>query len=144
MSENTILWVLGAIVTIGLAGGGLYNSIIQRLVRLEVEITNTKATFEGIRTMLEGIGDRAIKMGHYDDDRLGLDKLVEKYEERNGELTPQEWQQIQDAYEAILNDGTKDMNDRINANIAASFAAMKLSLAFSKHKLKGFGGIKLK
>ena len=132
----TVITVIGTTVM-------AYNALVQRLIRSEVEIEQLKENTHSMRVMLESMGDSAIRQSHYDDDRLGMDSLVEEYVRRECELSPAEWQAMFEAYSAILADDTKTPNDKVIANIGKAYAAMKLVEKFSKHKLTMFGGKKL-
>lgn len=62
-----------------------------------------------IEGFIDGLGQDYARRLHRDDDKFGVDKLLERYIERHHELTAPEWVELHEACERILK--RKDVTD---------------------------------
>lgn len=112
MNQETILWLiaqsaalLGAMVT-------AYIGVVQRLTRLE--------------TTIALIGVKAARVLH-SPHTPQLDRLLEKYIDRNYELTSEEWQELLGRCQAIEDDLSNPKDQRALAAIVSAVCSHKLS-----------------
>lgn len=112
MNQETILWLiaqsaalLGAMVT-------AYIGVVQRLTRLETTIA-----LMGVKAA------RILHSPHTPD----LDRLLEKYVDRDYELTYEEWTELLARCEAIENDLSNPKDQRALAAIVIAVCSHKLS-----------------
>lgn len=105
-----------AISTLTLAGTGIgaYVSVIQRLTRVEAVISL--------------FGEKAAKMLHSPDNHHGIDDLLDKYLDRNYELSFDEWTELKTKCEAIEANKSLSHGERILAAFLSALAHHKLLL----------------
>lgn len=125
MNQEVMLWLLGIVITVCLAIVGFlllaHLDIIRRLVRIE--------------TMFEVYGEKAAKILH-SPHTPQLDVLLEKYVDREYELTPAEWKELLGRCETIENDSGNPKDQRALAAWVATVAHHKLQHPppeFKKH-----------
>lgn len=101
MSETLLIWLFGGAASwmLLLTIGGL---------RLHILITE-------VRAILRMTSKRAAEILHSPDDHLGIDSLLDKYIEREHELTWPEWGQLLDACDAIAKDSVNSKQERFLA-----------------------------
>lgn len=111
MSETLSVWIFGIMgAWLLIISGGVF-----RLFLL----------FTQIQTTLIITSKEAAKILHSPDDHLGIDKLLEKYVEREHELTWDEWGELFQRCEEIKNDTSVGKNERILAMFVSELAVHK-------------------
>lgn len=122
MSETTLVLIFSAI-----AG---WNVLLSgAVVKLLIEQVKTKIA---VNIFIDSLGDKLAKALHNDDDHLGLDTLLDKYLDRNYELSFSEWVMLKDHCNKVLNN--KDCS-QIEKSLAGMLAAV------CEHKI-GIGQLK--
>lgn len=129
VDNETAFWIGGQTIALIASGVAAYIKINQRIAKLEFsEIHNSR-----MRETFELIGRRALETLHSPTDHLGLDKIIDEYIARDGELSPSQWQEIRDT---CLERG-EQTNEKWEAVWIKSVAA------FADHKLKAFQGTRM-
>lgn len=115
MNQELICWLLGIMITLlaAFAGAGItaYIGIVQRMTRIE--------------TTIELLGVNAAKALHCPT-TPDMDVLLEKYYERNYELTNEEWQTVLNYYQAVLDDMSQPRALRVAAGQLVAVCHHKL------------------
>lgn len=110
-----MLWILGVIQTVmllAIAGAlGIIFSVLQRLTKVE--------------TIIELLGVNAAKALHCPTTPQ-LDKILEKYYERNFEISMEEWQTLLDFYQKVLDDMGQPRSYRLAAGQLVAVCHHKL------------------
>lgn len=118
MDNATILWIFGivqAILALAIpAGIAFAMSISNRVSRIE--------------TVISMLGESAARALHSPDDHLRIDTLLDKYLDRNYELSLQEWQELLHMMERIEADETKNPLERAMAGQLKAIASHKAFL----------------
>lgn len=125
MSEGVLLWIGGIFVSLITADVVSYivlkdkisdfnMALIQRVTRLEA--------------LLEHIGAKSAKILHSPDDHLGIDALLDKYLDRNYELSMSEWTVLMQRCEEIENDRNLSQGARLSAAMLNAICHHKLKL----------------
>lgn len=119
MKEETILWIIGIVVSNAIAVVTVYVNLVQRITKLE-------AKFE---MFILALGNKAARALHSPDDHLGLDSLLDKYLSHHYDLSLEEWIELAGKCNIIVGDtnGTKT-----ESSLAGILAAV------CEHKLHGF------
>jgi len=115
MSENSILWIFGIVQVVLVlaipAGIGAYVSISSRVARIE--------------TVISMLGESAARALHSPDDHLRIDALLDKYLDRNYELSLEEWHELLDMMTKIESDESSSKLERSLAGQLRAIACHK-------------------
>lgn len=121
--DPILQWVLGGCGALFLAavscGVSAYNKLSDRFSELSTRVTRLEA-------VMALFGQKAAKLLHSPDDHLGIDNLLDKYLDRNYELTYAEWEALLIACEIIENDTSKSKGERTLAAWLAAVCSHKL------------------
>jgi hypothetical protein len=131
MSETAILWIFGAVMVIG---GGWLSAItieVREVSKSQGEQLNRITRLEMTLIM---ISETAAKLLHADDNFHGLDKYIDKYLDRNYELTMKEWNELLDKFELVMNDPKMPRDTRLSAALVYHICRHKLMLPPDKTK----------
>lgn len=114
MSETLQIWLFG-IFGAWLVGISLF---IHRLAQ-------NQTRFE---TVLVMVSKKAAGILHSPTNHHGLDELIERYNTRHYELTPDEWRELMEKTEAIESDSQFPVQERLCAAFISSVCRHKLRL----------------
>lgn len=125
MSNDVLLWILGifsGVLVIALGAGVRgYTGLLESQGFLASRVTRLEA-------VMALFGEKAAKILHSPNDHHGIDRLLDKYLDRNYELNSVEWRELLDACEAIENDCSKSKDERTLAAWISAVASHKLLL----------------
>lgn len=128
MTEATALWLFGIIIVI--LGGwclGLSGAVfIVRLEQVKMRVA--------IDLFLETLGQKLAKALHADDDHLELDALLDKLIDSNYIMTEQEWFELKNRCNHILEDKMISKGERSMAGVLAAICEQTLIVKFKKTK----------
>lgn len=125
MSESTILWLAGVFVSLITADVVSYVVLKDKIADFNMDIIQRVTRLEAV---LEHIGNKSAKILHSPDDHLGIDELLDKYLDREYELTMKEWQILMKRCEEIENDRTLAQGSRLAAAMLNAVCHHKLGL----------------
>ena len=125
MTETTILWIFGAVLSVG---GALVVWLANKVTQLSVDNNNLANRMTRVEMTLTMISETAAKLLHHDDDRLGLDVYIDKYLDRNYELSMAEWRELLGKFEGVMNDESKPRDVRLSASLVFHICRHKLML----------------
>jgi hypothetical protein len=125
MTEATILWIFGAVLTVG---GAMTVWLANKVTQLSVDNNIFSNRLTRVEMTLTMISETAAKLLHHDDDRLGLDNYIDKYLDRNYELSMSEWRELLARFEGVMNDETKPRDVRLSASLVFHICRHKLFL----------------
>lgn len=114
MNETLQIWLFGG--SYALFGG---------LALFALNLNNRLIRFE---TMLELWGRKAAKLLHSPSNHLGMDELIDKYLDRNYELTWDEWTQWLALCIAVEQDDSKTPSERLLAAGMGTICEHKLHM----------------
>ena len=109
-------------------GGGWLSRItveVQQLSKTQNEQLNRISRVEMTLIM---ISETAAKLLHADDDFHGLDKYIDKYLDRNYELTFEEWSELLEKFEGVMNNPAMPRDTRLSAALVFHICRHKLML----------------
>jgi hypothetical protein len=125
MDLTTLLAILGVMFTCVGAGAVAYNSISQRISVIETKQNMRDRFFEELER-------RAMELLHRDDNKWGLDKLVEKYRLNHYDLSMNDWILLKEKCEEIFQDNTNSTDERLLASLAIGLAEHKLPVIMNR------------
>lgn len=120
MSETAILWLFGI--------AGAWLALLSATV-LKLLITQVKITV-AVNLFVDSLGEKLAKALHADDDHLKIDSLLDKYLDRHYELSFQEWAELKNRCNDILNNEKVSVLERSLAGMLASVCEHKLMVKF--------------
>lgn len=100
-----------------------------------MQISELKTDVKWIMLSMDTMGKNAAKILHRDDDKFKIDDLLEKYYNRNFELSYQEWLVLSAKCETIIEDTTLDRGYRSAAVFLRMVCDHKLRKDPKKYKL---------
>src|SRR5689334_2371047 len=89
-NEAITMWMLGSAVTFISADVVAYIALKDKINDFNMNLVQRVTKLEAF---IELLGQKTARMLHSPDDHLGLDQLLDKYLDRNYELTIDEWRQ---------------------------------------------------
>lgn len=122
MSETTALWLFGIV-------GAWLVIVTSAVFKLWVGMSR-------IETAFVLISKRAADILHRDDDKYGIDGLLEKYIARSHELSYDEWIELLTKCELISKDVTIPKDERLVAGLLKDLASFVKELAIHKTMIK--------
>lgn len=118
--ENIILWLIGQLIATAGAVVVIYVRLISRIVAIE--------------TLLRTMGEKAARALHSPDNHHGIDPLLDKYIDREYELTLQEWSELHDKTENIIKDDSSTKGEKALASWLSAICEHKMKCG-SKNRL---------
>lgn len=95
--ENILTIVFQTLALIILAIGA-YMKLVDRINNVKDDL---KSRIVKMETVWDVFGEKAAKILHRDDDKYGVDKLLEQYLDKHYDLSMEEWQKLHDTMERI-------------------------------------------
>lgn len=123
--EAFISWLLGTSVVLGMTGISAFFSLRDRINTFNIELIQRITRVEAVLALL---GEKAAKLLHQDDDSYGVDKLLDKYLDRNYELKVEEWEVLMKAMEQLESNVTLPVGARLAAATVSAVCHHKLSI----------------
>lgn len=111
--EQFFAWLLGTSVTIVSAGIVAYVKLVQRITKVE--------------TILSMFGEKAAQILHSPNDHLGIDHLLDKYLNREYEMSYAEWKDLLNQCESIVDDKSISKSERTLAAFLAAICDHKMN-----------------
>jgi hypothetical protein len=118
MSETLNMWLFGAI-------GGWLAVLSSAVLVIKLDQVKTRVAVD---LFIDTLGEKIAKALHADDDHLQLDALLDKYLSRHYELSFEEWTELRDRCDRILEN--KDVS-KVERSLAGMLAGV------CEHKLGG-------
>lgn len=116
MSETLQIWLFvltgGGVIALACSGGAFVLSFSVRVARIEA--------------MFELMGEKAAKALHRDDDKYHMDNLLDKYLDRNYELSFTEWTKLRDLCLMVEKDNNASDKEHVFAAFLGSICEHKL------------------
>lgn len=127
--EPLILWILGTGVSVLSAGVVAYVALVQRITKLEAMVhEDLEGRVIKMEALFELLGEKAAKLLHSPDDHHGIDELLDKYMDRNYELSFDEWQKLLSICGTIENNKELSKGERVLAAFLGMVSSHKLRL----------------
>lgn len=115
-------------------GGGWLSRITVEVQQITKTQNDQLNRINRVEMTLIMISETAAKLLHADDDFHGLDKYIDKYLDRNYELTFEEWQALLDQFEKVMNNPQMPRDTRLAAALVFHICRHKLMLPPDKTK----------
>lgn len=125
MTESTILWAAGIIFSLIVMDIGSYMMLKDKIASDHLGLAQRVTRLE---TVLDNIGIKMAKTLHSPDDHLGIDVLLDKYIDRNYELSLDEWNELMANCEQIENDRDLPHGVRVAAAMLNEICRHKLMM----------------
>lgn len=93
---------------------------------LHLLIAQVKTNF-AINLFIDSLGEKLAKALHRDDDKFGLDALLDKYLDQHYDLTMEEWIELRDLCNKTLANHSISKNERGMAGMLAAVCDHKLT-----------------
>lgn len=123
MTESTALWIAGVVVSLIMADVISYIMLKDKIADFNMALIQRVVRVEAV---LDSIGIKSAKILHSPDDHLGIDSLLDKYLDRNCELTRDEWKMLLSRCEEIENDTSQAHGARLSAAMLNAICHHKL------------------
>lgn len=108
------------------ASDALIILIIPGIVWLIRAVTMLQTDVKWIMLSIDGMGRRAAKILHRDDDKWEMDYILEKYYEHSHELSFEEWNKLSDRMQKIVDDSKESRDYRLAAAMLLMICDHKL------------------
>lgn len=118
MTQELALWIIGQVVVTAGAVITIYVKLVSRIVAIE--------------TLLRMMGEKFARALHSPTDHHGIDPLLDKYLDRNYELTLEEWAQLHDKMESIIRDHTASKGEQALASFLSAICEHKMLCGIKK------------
>lgn len=123
MSNDTILWVVGQALLLIAAGITAYFNLFNRVSENYTKLSERLIRLE---TTMDVIGQNAAKLLHSPHDPWGMDAILDKYIDRNYELSWDEWEEVLKQCNQVMADKSVDKFYRFLAGQLAAVCHHKL------------------
>lgn len=121
MNNDIFKWLLGALATWNVG-------ITLTLAAIRLEQVKMRVAID---LLVDGLGEKIAKVLHSPDDHLGLDQLLDKYLDKQYDLTIQEWNDLKFRCNEITENMSISKNERLMAGFLSALCDHKL-MVFKK------------
>lgn len=121
MTADSLLWMIGQSIALIILAVGAHIKLLER-------INDSNARIIKLEVLLELFGRNAAKILHRDDDKYGVDSLLERYVSNHNELSMQEWEELRDKMDSICKDQKAPKSERTLAAWLSALAVHKLGM----------------
>lgn len=126
--ENILTIVIQSIILVGV--------LISAYMRLMDRINRVSERIIKMEVVWDLFGANAAKILHRDDDKYGVDKLLEKYLDHDYDLNMGEWENLHDEMEKIATNQEIPKSERTLAAFLSALAIHKMGAYFTASKKK--------
>jgi hypothetical protein len=124
MTEILAMWLFGIL-------GAWLIVLTSAIFTIKIEQVKIRVAVD---IFIETMGEKIAKVLHADDDHLGLDSLLDKYLNRQYELSYAEWFELKNRCNHILADEKVSQLERSLAGMLAAVCEHKLIVKYGKTK----------
>lgn len=126
--ENILTIIVQSILLIGV--------LISAYIRLTEKINKVSERIIRMEVVWDVFGEKAAKILHREDDAYGIDKLLEKYIDKNYDLSMPDWNELHDAMESVANNQKIPKSERTLAAFLSALSVHKMGAYLSDPKTK--------